>query len=251
MTVEDVGATAETERFGMSELMRGLLAMRMQEEGMSPNVPVSVAELHRRLLPYPMCRDRLGYASKAEYDVDLLELLSDTRLVDVPEAALREAVRGELGSPEPGLAVLQSFAASEIRLLESAADAGPETGPPIVALETGMGRGGLIPGLDDPLLVPQDEAADALGGPALEVLPGRSGPANAAAPSASGEDDSVSAESRKACRSCGAGLPDREGVRFCPRCGSDQWSWPCPACGEDVARGWRYCALCGKLLPTR
>ena len=43
-------------------------------------------------------------------------------------------------------------------------------------------------GLDDPLLVPQDEAADALGGPALEVLPGRSGPANEAASSASGED---------------------------------------------------------------
>ena len=79
----------------MSELMRGLLAERMQEEGMSPNVPVSVAELHRSLLPYPMCRDRLGYASKAEYDVDLLELLSDTRSVDVPEAAnwIGEAAR--------------------------------------------------------------------------------------------------------------------------------------------------------------
>ena len=37
-------------------------------------------------------------------------------LPSVAEGALVEAVRRELGSPEPGLALLQRFAASEIRV---------------------------------------------------------------------------------------------------------------------------------------
>ena len=48
----------------MSDDMRGLLTQRLTEEGMPPEIPISVAELHRRLLPYPLCRDRLGFASK-------------------------------------------------------------------------------------------------------------------------------------------------------------------------------------------
>ena len=99
-----------------------------------------------------------------------------------------------------------------------------ETGPPIAALETGRERTDFIPGLDDPMLVPQDESADALG---------RSRPA---------------AASGASCRSCRAPLPDRTGLRYCPRCGADQELWPCPSCGEEVERGWRYCALCGKMI---
>ena len=203
---------------------------------MSPDIPISVAELHRRLLPYPLCRDRLGYASKAEYDVDLLRLLCDTRTVQVPETALREAAQTELNSPEPGLALLQRFAASEIRMLRfrgGEAGGSRETGPPVAALETSKGRGDVIPGLDDPLFVPRDEAADALGY-GDDVEPAESG----------------AGEPREPCRSCGEHLPARAGVRFCPRCGADQMSWPCPACGEEVERGWSYCASCGKMLPT-
>lgn len=223
----------------MSDDMRGLLTQRLTEEGMPPEIPISVAELHRKLLPYPLCRDRLGFASKAEYDIGFLRLLVNDASLHVPETALLEAVRGELDSPEPGLALLQRFAASEVRLRSSTsgsansdapADADEdeppsaeplETGPPISQLETGRSRGHHLPGLDDPLLVPQDESADALG-----RVPAGS------------------------CRSCEAELPERSGVRFCPRCGADQERWPCGACGEEVERGWSYCAMCGKILPT-
>lgn len=242
--------------------MRVLLERRLEEEGMPPRIPISVAELHRRLLPYPLCRDRLGFATKAEYDVGLLRLFVDGKSLEVPEAALVEAVSSELRSPEPGLAMLQRFAASEVMLRrsgaasaatdapapepeETAGAAGPEpgngavgqpdgagepaeTGPPIAKLETGRERTDFIPGLDDPMLVPQDESADALG---------RS---RTAAPSG--------APSGPPCRSCRAPLPDRAGLRYCPRCGADQELWPCPSCGEEVERGWRYCALCGKMI---
>lgn len=227
----------------MSDSMPGLLARRLEEEGMAAGIPISVAELHRRLLPYPVCRDRLGYASKAEYDADFLALLADSGALEVPEAALREAVERELDSPEPGLALLQRFAASEIRMNLG----GIETGPPIAAMETTKGRGDLIPGLDDPLLVPRDEAADALGlGPEVEA--GDTDVPRSEEPE--GEAPAASDDPAEACRSCGGDLPRRDGVRFCPHCGADQLAWPCPACGEEVERGWSYCAMCGKLLPS-
>ncbi len=235
----------------MSDDMHELLAHRLAEEGMALEIPISVAELHRRLLPYAVCRDRLGFASKAEYDVDFLKLLVDDESLHVPEVALLKAARGELESPEPGLALLQRFAASEVRLRarppsstrdpeSSGADEGGakteslETGPPIAELETGRSRGDHLPGLDDPLLVPQDESADALGRRPTDIVPFPGGPV----PSAG------------SCRSCQAALPERSGVRFCAQCGADQERWPCPACGEEVERGWSYCALCGKMLPT-
>ena len=235
----------------MNETMRELLTQRLAEEGMAAEIPISVAELHRRLLPYPLCRDRLGFASKSEYDIGLLQLLVDERSLHVPEVALIEATRKELASPEPGLALLQRFAASEVRLRslstpesheggraepEPLEDA-EETGPPIADLETGRSRGDHLPGLDDPLLVPQDESADALGRKAPPSTTEQ--PSPEAAP-----------QSSAACRSCQAPLPERSGLRYCPRCGADQQRWPCPSCGEEVEQGWSYCALCGKMLAT-
>jgi predicted RNA-binding Zn-ribbon protein involved in translation (DUF1610 family) len=236
----------------------GLLARRLREEGMASGAAVSVAELHRRLLPYALCRSEMGYATKAEYDVAFLELLRDDRCTDVEEEALLEAVSEELASPEPGLALLQRFAASEIHLhageeaqeelsldglrtkpedfaLEPAGDddeyprvengdgeIAPDTLPPIAAHELDVSPADLMPGLDDHLLVPR--------------------PAESASPRSS-EDGAAR------CRACGAGLPARRGLRFCPHCGENQLSWPCEGCGEVVERGWRYCPMCGKLQP--
>jgi predicted RNA-binding Zn-ribbon protein involved in translation (DUF1610 family) len=116
----------------MSESLRDLLALRLEEEGMSPEVPISVAELHRRLLPYIVCRSRAGYVSKAEYDVGLLGLLADDLSLHVAEQTLRAAARAELLLPEPGLALLQRFAASEVRLRSrgTAAPEAPVAEPP-------------------------------------------------------------------------------------------------------------------------
>jgi len=248
----------------MNQDLKGLLLRRLEEEGMPPGVPITVAELHRRLLPYGLCRERLGYASKAEYDIGMLRMLSDERAMVVPEGALVEAVRRELDTPEPGLALLQRFAASEIRVrfrrpVEGAdgGNAGPasggpgarETGPPIASHQTGRPRERYVKGLDDPLLVPLDEAADALGMPTEEAAAPAARPAAGPA-AAAGEGAADPAPGSASCRSCGRTLPDRRGVRYCPACGADQERWPCPACGEEVERGWSYCALCGKLLRT-
>lgn len=100
----------------MSERLIRLLRRRMADEELGPEDPLAVAELHKRLLPYHTCRDRLGFATKAEYDVALLRLLADEQRMAVAEPALREAVRAEMRHPEPGLAFLHRFAASEVRV---------------------------------------------------------------------------------------------------------------------------------------
>lgn len=101
----------------MTDGLFELLRRRIADEDVGDEDPIAVAELHKRLLPYHVCRDRLGYATKAEYDLALLQLLADDRRVAVSEPALREAVRAEMRHPEPGLAFLHRFAASEVRML--------------------------------------------------------------------------------------------------------------------------------------
>jgi predicted RNA-binding Zn-ribbon protein involved in translation (DUF1610 family) len=204
--------------------LKALLERRLAQEDLPSNASIAVAELHKRLVPYALCREALGLATKAEYDVALLRLLDDAT-VRIEERALREAVRRELGSPEPGLAILQRFSASEVSLAHasSGAPAKPEptapAGPAPSSYETDRRDQDRVPGLDD-----------------LELLPEQAG-----APPARSKDP----VRRSNCVACGDDLPAREGLRFCPACGADQHRWPCPRCGHEVERGWKFCAMCG------
>lgn len=47
------------------------------------------------------------------------------------------------------------------------------------------------------------------------------------------------------CVWCRGELPNRADLRFCPHCGIDQNLIPCPACGDEVEIGWRFCITCG------
>lgn len=197
----------------MSDGLFALLRRRMTDERLGPGDTVGVAELHKRLLPYHTCRDSLGFATKAEYDVALLRLLADEGRVAVSEPALREAVRAEIRQPEPGLAFLHRFAASEIRVKATPepADAGTAAAANDAA-----------------------EAPDA-----AHAAPGTAAGASAIRPAA--------AVAAADCRRCATPLPPVEGVRFCPACGADQLAPTCAECGAEIVEGWRYCAFCGKL----
>lgn len=195
--------------------LQRLLVRRLQEEGMRPDTAFSVAELHRKLLPYGLTRSELGYATKAEYDVALLGLLKDESRTEIEERALREAVTDELGTAEPGLAFLQKFAASEIRLRVGGRPEAPDAEPE-----------------------PREATAFPAAPPGEVTL--ASGDGQPAPPPVGGAT----------CRSCGTSLPERDGLRFCPHCGASQLDWPCAGCTEPVQRGWRYCPMCGTLQPV-
>jgi len=213
--------------------LKDLLARRLGEEGVPIGSPIAVAELYRRLVPYSICRDALGLATKAEYDMALLQLLADDGSLDVHEPALREAVSRELASPEPGLAILQRFAASEVQLAgfehvpvpTPGITAAASAGPPPISYETERLAQDRISGLDDMEFVPEPQVIDDVKGPVSDVT-------------------------SDVCIRCSVPLPRRDGLRYCPACGADQHRWPCGSCGATIERGWKFCAMCGTSQPS-
>ncbi|MFQ5680195.1 MAG: hypothetical protein ACE5HP_12135, partial [Gemmatimonadota bacterium] len=95
-----------------------LLRERMEAAGEGGRTTISVAELGE-WLPYRVCRERLGFATKAEYDLALLHLLAVEERLWPREAKLRGAARKEIDSAEPGLAFLRDFRSSELELRET------------------------------------------------------------------------------------------------------------------------------------
>lgn len=255
-----------------SEALGRLLRRQLKATGQGEAATVSVAELHRSLLPYPSCREELGLATKAEYDLAILHLLEDPAVVRIAEDALAEAVREELESPEPGLAFLRNFAASplEIGPLESRA---PEIRPPEVepgeedeaddrleaepqARDVQPEGSGEDPGREA-AGEPAEEVPEAVGEEAhreprgeahlqgeaehLEVEGERGGAEEWLAALDEPEDAKLDVH----CRSCDRELPRREGVRYCPHCGADQQVARCRSCGDSLEPDWNFCPRCG------
>lgn len=233
-----------------------LLLRRLDESGRGEEATVTVAELHRTLIPYARCRDALGFATKAEYDVALLRLLRDRDVVRVGEGDLAEAVDKEWESPEPGLRFLEGFAASpvEIRAPEAgAASAASEMRQADSVAEEPPRAGGT----EDASAVDEEprhagsaiEASSAEWLASLEAATGAEGedsePAAGSGPMAV-EDTSAEGDPARRCRDCDRGLPARRGVRFCPHCGADQTVRRCRSCGERLEPEWGYCPRCGE-----
>jgi hypothetical protein len=66
---------------------------------------------------------------------------------------------------------------------------------------------------------------------------------------ARGEEESPG-PMNEACPWCRENLPGREGVNFCPFCGSNVKVVPCPTCGEELELNWRFCVACGTEVPS-
>lgn len=195
------------------EALAALLARRLDEAGRAGDLSVSVAELHRTLLPYHICRGSVGYATKAEYDVEMLELLSSGRYLVPAENELRSAVSDEAASPEPGLGFLKNFAAAQ---LEIQSDLPPGTTSDSASVtET---------------TAPESDA--------------KAAPDRAAAETSETEVEDPSG--LPACWKCSRELPARPDLRFCVFCGADQDRPCCRACGEELETGWAFCPRCGK-----
>jgi hypothetical protein len=71
---------------------------------------------------------------------------------------------------------------------------------------------------------------------------GRTTPAATAAPKAGAQ--AAKPEAAR-CAFCDSQLPQQRPARFCPYCGADQTTRPCPSCGEPVEPGWAFCITCG------
>ena len=57
---------------------------------------------------------------------------------------------------------------------------------------------------------------------------------------------SASPATGRDCAVCSVPLPPIDGLRFCPKCGSDQLESACRDCGARLRPDWNFCIRCGK-----
>ena len=211
----------------------------------------TVAEIYQELVPYRTHRGRLGVEMNGDYEHVLLMLLAGEGdfLVLESEEALGE-LRSELKSSNPNTGLYREYAAAEVHL-NRAMVPDPEDGPdpeearvddagpdrPADPEESGEP-------VDVDLLAPSGTDDAEMGGP--ETVDAAEPPL----PVESVDDDETGAldpvaDSAAVCRACKVTLPDRDGVVFCPYCGSDLRVIECAACGETLEPNWRFCVACG------
>lgn len=225
-----------------AERFAHLVVRRLQATGRRPGAAFSVGGLLSELLPYEVARSGLPLATKAEYDLAVLDLLGDEERVVLRDAELARAVEEERDGPEPGLAFLEEFAESRLRLNLDALSGDFGSGLPADRGPSEEGEGpGKGTGVAEARWAGSEglEGWDPTGGVRASALAGAvgSGPAEEGAEARVGP--------ARECTECSRSLPAVEEARFCPYCGAELEPGECPSCGAELEREWIYCVRCG------
>lgn len=202
--------------------------------------PFTVAEIYQDLVPYRTHRDRLGVEMNGDYEHALLRLLAghgDYLRIE-SEHALKE-IRTELEGLNPNTSVYRDFAAVDVRIDPNAL---PDDGDLVTDPDDEFVMETVASLADDAGAAPDTSEAETafVDGAA----PGTSEPVPSEAEEAASTAAAESAASG-ACRWCGADLPERDDVVFCPFCGENQALVPCGSCGEALEADWEFCISCG------
>jgi hypothetical protein len=233
-------ATAVLDRFH-STLVEEIAARRPEYL----SAPFTVAEIYQNLIPYGSHRDRLGVEMNGDYEHALVRLLAGEGgflLLD-SEAALK-VLRDELRSTNPDTGIYREFAALDVRL-------NPAITPPASEFSAAVfDEEDAAP--DEPIVTASDLApgtarprvAATLDAAANGVAASSTAGVGTDAPEMA-TDDTAGASVPGTCLWCRADLPKREGLRFCPFCGTDVSFVPCSTCGREVEPEWRFCIGCG------
>jgi Double zinc ribbon len=227
----------------------------------------SVAEIYQNLVPYGSHRDRIGVEMNGDYEDALIRLLAGEGgyLILDSEPALQN-LQAELETTSPNTGIYREFAAVDVRLNQAYLDLSAaamdqlpdlvrelEAEAPLMMTDlapsegtaTASGMGIVPPGVD--IFAEQADVTDESGARqplAPEFVeeeysndvpadPGVGGP---------GEEPMGGGGS---CKWCRADLPHRDGLNYCPFCGTDLRLVPCGQCGAEVEPGWRFCGSCG------
>lgn len=221
--------------------------------------PFEVSRIYQQLVPYRSMRSALGMATNDDYELALCQLLSGARGLLSGEREMQEALRTELDSSNPDLAIYRAYATAMVSFTpEPLRDAllrpltpervGSVTGahPSPVAQSALSTR----PTIEvDP---PVEAAANPAPAPAPTPLP--VAPASASTPSPAlplpdmpaTRPAPIKVSHGDACRYCGGGLPDGRSVVFCPGCGHNLTVKHCAACATELEVGWKFCITCGR-----
>ena len=175
-------------------------------------VPFLACEVYERLVPYRSNRSILRVATRQDYEMAVLRLLSGERgYASLEPGDIREALRREAGESNADTGLFRQFPDAILSLNRIAAE------------RFLRGDGAYAP---PPPSLPLDSPQ------AGEVVE---------------QPGEMEVDATEQCPYCGETLPAGRKVNFCPQCGQPpSGELRCPACGGEVDVGWRYCVSCGR-----
>jgi predicted RNA-binding Zn-ribbon protein involved in translation (DUF1610 family) len=266
----------------VSRLHQALAEALKTRKGGREGQPVSVAEIYQELVPYRNVRSAIGVEMNADYEYALLRLLAgEGNFARIEPVEAREALRLEIGSPNPNVTLYRKYAGCDVWVDLDRPGAPLLTGPdtpdaaeaalPVTLSELAITR------LHAPPIRPPssafsfseiEEAGHArtsghAGTPGARAghdvtTVSESDPLDdvnfTARPDGEHADDGfddLEIVTDPSCIRCNGRLPVGRTVNFCPHCGADQRLPACSACGELIENGWRYCPACGATVADR
>ena len=175
-------------------------------------VPFPACEVYERLVPYRSNRSILRVATRQDYEMAVLRLLSGERgYTSLEPGDIREALRREARESNADTGLFRQFPDAILSLNRIAAE------------RFLRGDGAYAP---PPPSLPLDSPQ------AGEVAE---------------QPGEMEVDATEQCPYCGETLPAGRKVNFCPQCGQPpSGELRCPACGGEVDVGWRYCVSCGR-----
>ncbi len=209
--------------YGIELVQLNILSVNMPEDD-----PAVVAL--KKMLAKRAEMDVLGFNYQQERSFDVLQT-----------AASNEGNAGAVMSAGLGLGMGASVGGALGQIAPILQTGGPGTGTAAPGTGMGMGVGVPVPGMPGaaPAATVNCPACQAAN-PADSRFCARCGGALAAPAAAAPQQQSTT------CDRCGGAIPP--GAKFCPHC-ADEVN-PCPACGQDNAKGAATCRRCGAPLPV-
>jgi hypothetical protein len=229
----------------LDRLFRHLVNHLAKEAPQRLRTPFEVAELYQSVIPYRTHRRALGFEAIEDYEMAVLRLLGGQRgYATVDPVDAQEAMAAEAESVNPDPAAFREFAAATMTLradaIRSVLDQQVAYAPPEARAEESR----FAPPEQDEPQPERSYAPPAEEESLREPEAPRQSDRGPAAP-AGGSGGLVFEAVEAACPHCYAELPRRRRVAFCPFCGRQVEEAKCPACGDALEPGWRFCASCG------
>jgi len=241
----------------LDRLFKHLVDVLTTKDPQHLTAPFQISELYQSILPYRSFRKQLGFECNEDYEMTLLRLFageSGYATVEPDEVKEQLILEAQAKNPNPG--AFREFAAARVKLSETAIRAvrsasrafAPPPPPSVQEPEQPAEQWAQF-------APPGDEPTEPMVKPpvfqAVDQIP-RDGTPGTGNPGA--ETRPQPAPSVPRCASCNEALPTNRAVVYCPFCGAQAGPATCPACGEEIEVGWRFCVTCGRSSsdgPTR
>lgn len=216
--------------------------------------PITVGELHERVIPYRLVRDSVGFRSNDDYESTFCRLAAGERSYLLGDRVIQQELREALSDVLPDIHRYRAYKDEQVWLNPAAIPPPGDTryAPPELRERTAQVVTTEKPdaGGEDAVGARRDAADPAEPLDEMGVGPTGHGDTNRSQELVAGQtDDAISGEvfadagEVETCPTCGEGPP--RGAAFCPFCGARLRLALCSDCGSALEPSWRFCPACG------